>query len=63
MILIIIDTLFVIQLAAITELERLKYDLRGANPLIFVYGIHGFGGKSAHFDEIEVILFKNVFSF
>ena len=60
-ILIILDTLFVIQLAAITELERLKDELRGANPLIFVYGIHGFGPNSVHFDEIEFILFKNVF--
>ncbi len=53
--------MFVIQLAAIAELELVKDELRGANPLIFVYGIHGFGPNSVQLDEIEFILFKNVF--
>ena len=60
-ILIILDTLFVMQLVAITELERLKDVLRGANPLIFVYGIHGFGSNSVHLDEIKLIFEKNHF--
>jgi hypothetical protein len=44
--------LFVIQLSAIAELELVKDELQGANPLIFVYGIHGFGPNSVQTKSI-----------